>query len=225
MLSVAEPNPEVKISSSPEEGFEDVPVIRLNTVFPEGERKKEETDRLRRNDKGGLISCGWNVQEILATAPEWQGVLAFDELSNAVVFLKDPPEREDHFPSYKLRKPLGDVVWHGISGWLQRHHGLIVTPAVVYHAADIVARKSSYHPIRSVLDGLKWDGIRRLDTWLIDLFGVTDTPLTREISRKWLIAGVARVHKPGCKVDTMLILEGPKGWGKSSAFRAPEFAG
>ncbi len=43
------------------------------------------------------------------------------------------------------------------------------------------------------------------------------TPLNRAIASKFMIGAVARVMKPGCKLDTMPILEGPQGIGKSQA--------
>jgi len=177
-------------------------------------------DRLLRNAKKEIINCLHNAVQILSTDKQWRGVLGFNELSNAVVFLKDPPTGGGHFPSYKLHRPLGDHVWVGVSAWLQEHHGLRVTDSVIYNACELAARAQTFHPVCRALNALQWDGQRRLDTWLCTLFGVADTALNRAMQRKWLIAAVARVMDPGCKADNMLILEGPKGYGKSEAFRA-----
>lgn len=177
-------------------------------------------DRLLRNNKQELINCLHNAVQLLTTDKEWRGVLGFNELSNAVVFLQDPPVNGGHFPSYKLHRPLGDHVWIGVSAWLQEHHGLRVTDSVIYNACELAARAQTFHPVTRALNALRWDGQNRIDTWLINLFGVEDTALNRAMQRKWLIAAVARVMDPGCKADNMLILEGPKGFGKSEAFRA-----
>ena len=88
-------------------------------------------------------------------------------------------------------------------------------PAIVAHA-----RQNSYHPVRVYLDGVNWDRLPRIDTWLIDMMGADDTAFNRLVSRKALIAAVARAYDPGCKVDTVLILEGPQGIRKSSAIEA-----
>jgi predicted P-loop ATPase len=81
------------------------------------------------------------------------------------------------------------------------------------------ARRHAYHPIRDYLAGLEWDGIDRIDTWLT-LLGAEDTELNRAYGRKTLIGAVRRVRRPGAKHDTILVLQGPQGKGKSSAIRA-----
>jgi len=78
-----------------------------------------------------------------------------------------------------------------------------------------VAHEQSYHPVVDYLDSLCWDGTPRLDTWLRDYCGAEDTALNREFGTKFLIAGVRRIREPGVKFDTMLVLEGEQGAGKS----------
>lgn len=85
-------------------------------------------------------------------------------------------------------------------------------PAVMRHAKD-----NAFHPVRDYLRSLKWDGTERLDHWLRKCLGAPDTPFVKAVGRKTLIAAVARAFKPGCKVDTVLVLEGPQGIRKSTA--------
>lgn len=80
------------------------------------------------------------------------------------------------------------------------------------------ARRNRFHPVRDYLDGLEWDGVERLDEWLIAHAGAADTPFVRAVSRIVLIAAVRRIRKPGCKFDEMLVLESPEGKNKSTAF-------
>lgn len=81
---------------------------------------------------------------------------------------------------------------------------------LVSDAARSVAQRLAYHPIRDHLNALRWDGKERLDTWLVRHGGADDSPYTRAVSRKFLLAMVARVMKPGCKHDVLKQL----GWTK-----------
>lgn len=75
----------------------------------------------------------------------------------------------------------------------------------------------SYHPIREFLAALpEWDNIPRLDTLLVDYLGAEDNAYVRAVTRKTLCAAISRVLNPGCKFDTMLVLNGPQGVGKST---------
>lgn len=86
-------------------------------------------------------------------------------------------------------------------------------------AIRLLALQNSFDPVRDFLDGLKWDGTLRLDTWLSRYLGADDDKLTRAMGRAVLIAGVRRVRSPGCKFDFVLVLEGPQGRGKSTALK------
>ena len=84
-------------------------------------------------------------------------------------------------------------------------------------AVTKVADDRSYHPIREYLAALpEWDGVPRVDTLLIDYLGAEDNSYVRAVTRKTLCAAVRRVQEPGVKFDTMLVLNGPQGIGKST---------
>lgn len=84
-------------------------------------------------------------------------------------------------------------------------------------AVTKVTDDRSYHPIREFLDALpEWDHIKRAETLLIDYLGAEDNKYVRAVTRKALCGAVCRVLHPGCKFDTMLVLNGPQGVGKST---------
>lgn len=83
-----------------------------------------------------------------------------------------------------------------------------------------IAYHNSLHPVREYLDSLKWDGVERVPSWLIDYGGAADTQYVRAVTTLFMISAVKRVRHPGCKVDEILVLESPQGKGKSSAIRA-----
>lgn len=84
-------------------------------------------------------------------------------------------------------------------------------------AAHTIALENAFHPIRDYLDGLAWDGTERLARLLIDYFDAEDTEINRAFALAAFVAAVRRVRHPGTKFDTMLVLEGPQGSGKSTA--------
>jgi predicted P-loop ATPase len=62
--------------------------------------------------------------------------------------------------------------------------------------------------------------VRRIGTWLIVYCGVESSDqepniFAMAVGEKFLISAVARVMEPGCKVDTLLVLEGQQGIFKS----------
>jgi putative DNA primase/helicase len=75
------------------------------------------------------------------------------------------------------------------------------------------------HPVRDYLGSLTWDGVPRLEPWVCRYLGAEDTPLNRAFGSLWMISAVARIMRPGVKVDHMLILEGPQGAKKSTALK------
>lgn len=94
-----------------------------------------------------------------------------------------------------------------------------VSADIVHRAVSAVARHRQYHPIREWLEALRHDGRPRLNSWLVRIVGAEDSPYTRAVGRAFLVAMVARVMRPGCKVDTTLALTGAQGIGKSTLCR------
>lgn len=92
-------------------------------------------------------------------------------------------------------------------------------PENVRDAVTQLCLEHTFHPIRQMLDDLAWDGVGRIDDWLTVYMGAEDTPLNRAIGRIVLVAAVRRVRVPGIKFDTIVILEGKQGTGKSTALR------
>lgn len=83
-----------------------------------------------------------------------------------------------------------------------------------------IVSQHKFHPVLDYLVTLRWDGIPRIDTWLIEYGGAPDTPYHRAISAIPLIAAVRRIRCPGCKYDEMLVLESDQGMNKSTMLRA-----
>jgi hypothetical protein len=91
----------------------------------------------------------------------------------------------------------------------------------VLDAVKIRAFENCFDPVLDMLNLAQgaWDKKARLDTWVVTYLKCKDTPLNRAIGRKVLIAAVRRVRSPGCKFDTIVVLESPEGWNKSTMIR------
>ena len=76
--------------------------------------------------------------------------------------------------------------------------------------------RKSYHPIKDYLDNLQWDGCYRINNFLHDICGVEKSDYSTAVSRKMIVAAVARIYKPGIKFDYMTILEGKQGVRKTT---------
>jgi hypothetical protein len=85
----------------------------------------------------------------------------------------------------------------------------------IIDAVRMVFEKRSFHPVKEFIESTEWDEIPRVESVLIDYLGAKDTPYIRAITRKTLVAAVARVYDPGCKFDYMLTLVGDQGIGKT----------
>jgi predicted P-loop ATPase len=112
-------------------------------------------------------------------------------------------------------KWLSDEVGNDL--WLEADElGLPSQKEFFLSVIERIARQNPFHPIRDYLNSLQWDGVPRLDKWLHNYLGAKDTELNSVFGRIHLIAAVRRVRQPGCKYDTMLVLQGRQGRGKSS---------
>lgn len=82
------------------------------------------------------------------------------------------------------------------------------------------SRQRAFHPVKQYLERLpEWDGLERAETVFIDLLGAEDSAYTREATRKWLLAAVERIYRPGIKFDQCIVLTGAQGIGKSTLAR------
>jgi Virulence-associated protein E len=91
----------------------------------------------------------------------------------------------------------------------------------LYEAVIQLCVSNKFDPVVQYLARVqpRWDGVERLDGWVIRYFGCPDTPLNRAIGRKALIACVRRAREPGAKFDQIIVLEGDEGIFKSSAIQ------
>lgn len=173
------------------------------------------------------------------TEDNWQTALELDKqgkikdtLDNIVLIIRNDSELEsiafnkhrdgidarDGLPWEQMKGGWNDSDNAALKVYLSNKYG-IYSPTKTKDAILAVAAERSYHPIKEYLDHLsEWDGIDRVETLLIDYFNATDNSYTRAVTRKMMVAAVARIYHPGTKFDSVLILNGPQGIGKSTFF-------
>lgn len=160
-----------------------------------------------------------NVMHVLALHPNWTGVLAYDEFAQCVITRGAPPMREQDAPQAYVLGDWTDEDSARTAAWFAAEVGFEPDIGQVDHGIAAIARKVVVHPVRDWLRSLTWDGKPRLDAFVADYLGGARSAYSAAVGRRWLIAAVARVFRPGSKVDSMLVLEGVQGIGKSSALR------
>lgn len=188
-------------SSTPsEDGDEDPNAwVKLLVTYPTKEGLK-------------LKNCEANLYLVLKHSRAWRGVIRFNVVSKELELHGGP-----------LPKTNPDDLGTKIAVWVQTSDfgpmGLMPKPGSVADVLKTIAHENAFDPLKEWLEGLEWDGKRRLEGLFETYFAAEGVPLyLRTVSAKWAISAVARALKPGCKVDTMLILEGPQGLKKSTAF-------
>lgn len=170
---------------------------------------------LQRDDRGQVVPNLANAMTALRQAPELIGLMAYDDMLRHTMLRRAVPGSK----TGKIAdlRPLEDSDVAAVLEWLQRHEMRRLGKEVAAQAIDLVGREHRFHPVRDYLTALRWDGRPRIDKWLSYHLGAEATPYTTKIGRWFLIAAVARIMRPGCKADYMMVLEGEQGARKSSA--------
>lgn len=154
----------------------------------------------------------YNALHAMKIDAELLNIAALDQMLQ-IEILMTLPDSNEHFEP----RPITDADIGLIQRRLQELGLRRISRETVYQAIEIVAREGAFHPVRDYLNGLKWDGKARLQKWLHYYLGAEDTDYSGRIGEMFLISMAARVLAPGCKVDHMLVLEGPQGILKSTA--------
>jgi predicted P-loop ATPase len=165
--------------------------------------------------KDHIVGDERNTLRAFHLAPELAGLIRFNEFSLRVELTRAPP-----WHKAEESCEWGDDDDVSAIAWLQTQGFPLRKQQIITNIVPVVAKELSYHPVRDYLTALKWDGTKRLDTWLATYLGATgkEQYLTA-IGRRFLISAVARISDPGCQVDHVLVTESSQGPGKSSAAR------
>jgi Virulence-associated protein E len=142
-----------------------------------------------------------------------------DTFHNKVLF----GYRDETF-KHQMQFLIGEVSDRGVMALRQLasdRFGFDLTEKHVRDAVQSLALENCFDPVCDLIDKAEaaWDKKPRLDRMAVDYFNCEDTPLNRAVLRTTMIALIARARVPGIKFDTILVLESPEGFNKSSAWR------
>ena len=159
--------------------------------------------------KGNYLCTINNVVLILNNDPMLKGRLALNTFEQREVALKDLPWRK-----VGGNKNLTDTDDAAIRHYIENTYSISGTQKV-QDAVKVVMMRNGFHPVRDYLDALEWDGEERVESLLIDYLGAENNEYVKAVTRKALMAAVARIYRPGVKFDNVLVLVGQEGVGKS----------
>ena len=223
-----------KFGELDEEAKEGTPVNKLPSYLSMQKLAREDLEVKKTIASERMTSASEDFNE-----EDWQVNLEINNkgelkntLTNIILILRHDPQLNSIFYN-ELREGVdveGDVPWKRLkSGWNKTDEASLAgyidlnynlyAPGKLKEAVLKVAVERSRHPVKEYLLNIpKWDGVNREETLLVKYLGAEDNIYTREATRKTLVAAVARTMNPGIKFDTVLVLNGPQGIGKSTLF-------
>ncbi len=164
---------------------------------------------------GTPVKSTANVRIVLENDPLLKGRIRKDTFADRIVGTAP-------LPWGAREQETGDFQWtddddSGLREYIEKILGFrsreLIEDALRNHAA-----LHGFNPVVEYLNKAEWDEVPRLDTLYIDYLGAEDCAYTRAVTRKGLVAAVARAMEPGCKFDHMTVINGKQRIGKSTVF-------
>ena len=211
MDAFAREDPEVKryILQSAKDDFDGIDL----TDSDEADRDEPGNDwkgQLSLNKKLEVEATPPNIIILLLNDPELKKI-KFDMFRNRDVSFTD-----------RFRNANGAVIDEESAGkislYLFEKYQIRLSTGKVFEYLQTTATERGFNPVKDFITRETWDGTQRAETALIDYLGAADTALNRAVTKKWLVAAVARIFEPGIKFDYVLTIPGAEGIGKSTFF-------
>lgn len=167
-------------------------------------------EELERDDRGMFMCTMPNIALILKNDISLQNIY-FNEMKNCI-------------------DVDGNVAWNRREGswkntdltclqmYLEKNYGLYAPAKCRDAMFAYLSAERRIHPVRKYLESLEWDGEERLESLLVTYLGAQNTEYVRSVTVKTFTAAVARVFESGMKFDSVLVLCGAQGIGKSTLF-------
>ncbi|OLR55066.1 hypothetical protein BHK98_02685 [Hornefia porci] len=196
--------------------IDEVKILAANERLAQAEIDFEDGDddwktKLKYQPRSQLLENSvYNLNLILNYDPDFRN-FAYNEMANRVQVTGDLP----------WERPEGNAFWRDAD--TAQLKSIIDIRYLPFSSRNYdvsftkVADDRHFHPIRDYLDGLpEWDGVERVDSLFIKYLQADDTEYIRTVTRKTFAAAVARIYVPGIKFDSVPVLDGDQGIGKST---------
>lgn len=162
---------------------------------------------------GAIENTSKNLEIILENDKNLQG-FAYNELSNRVEVIGRVPwdrPKDNRFWREADESQLRLYIDKKYIEFKERNFEV---------AFNSIVDNRRFHPVRDYLDSLpKWDGVKRVEEVFIKFLSADDNDYTRAITKKTFAACVARAYHPGTKFDSIPVLDGAQGIGKSTLIK------
>ena len=159
------------------------------------------------NDKGNPVASIDNFLQILRNDINYSGTMFLNELTWS-------PEK--HIEGVRSKWSNEDDA--ELRRYIEKNYK-IHNEKKLDDAMRIVFAENKYHPVKDIIEKIKWDGTPRIKDLLCKWMGVEDEEYSYEVSRLIFAGGIHRLYNPGCKFDDMPVLIGRQGEGKSTFVR------
>lgn len=193
--------------------------VTLEDVLKEIDNTQEITKhqgwkaKLRRSPSTqALKKSSTNAEMILNNDDDLKDMVQYDVFEKVTKLKRLPYWRANDDNNYYW----SDIDTTHVISHIDRGYNLQLSRDIVDDVIEKEAYKNRFHPIKSFIESKQWDGIKRIETLFVDYLGADDTHYNREVAKKWLMGAVARIYQPGIKFDSMVILYGKQGGGKST---------
>jgi hypothetical protein len=159
------------------------------------------------NKKGKIEANNGTIMAVLRNHTDWAGRLWWDDFASKM-FRGSRDHRteleEDHLTL--IGAEFADTYYIGVS-----------SDRLMERCLYAAARLQRFDPLQEYLGSLPgWDMEKRLETWLLDCAGLADSAYHRFCSRNLIVSMIVRALDPGCICRSVLILEGPEEYRKST---------
>ena len=151
-----------------------------------------------------------NLMAIMVNDPRLSGLLSLNEFAQRIELTTSPP-----WENGKSSILTDDDVLK-LRVWLSEAYDVEFSKDNLYAAIIAIASNNRYHPVKQMIERVKWDGVPRAETLFIDYLGSEDNAYTRAVAKTWLTGAVKRIYHSACKFELVPVLQGKQGRGKST---------